>query len=91
MAGSASGLLANPAIALITTPLADRVGNGFASFRSLSHWVLAHNYAAVSEEIGGWDSGEAWESLKRIIVEQVGVRPEIVTRETSFVNDLGLD
>lgn len=32
---------------------------------------------------------EVWEQLKQIIVEQIGVKPEEVSREAKFVEDLG--
>lgn len=34
---------------------------------------------------------EVWSQLKAIIVEQLGVKPEEVTREAKFVEDLGVD
>lgn len=34
---------------------------------------------------------EVWSHLKAIIVEQLGVKPEEVTREAKFVEDLGMD
>ena len=35
--------------------------------------------------------GNTYDRLKKIIVEQLGVDPEEVTTEASFVNDLGAD
>ncbi len=32
-----------------------------------------------------------WERLKGIVVSQLGVRPEQVTRSASFIEDLGVD
>jgi len=37
------------------------------------------------------DEARVWERLREIIVEQLGVRPEQVTLEASFVYDLGAD
>jgi len=34
---------------------------------------------------------EVWSQLKAIIVEQLAVKPEEVTREAKFVEDLGVD
>ena len=34
---------------------------------------------------------EVWPQLKAIIVEQLGVKPEEVTKEAKFVEDLGVD
>ena len=32
---------------------------------------------------------EIWQRLRQIVVDQLGVRPEEVTREAEFVRDLG--
>ncbi|MDB6026999.1 MAG: hypothetical protein JWM68_3222 [Verrucomicrobiales bacterium] len=34
---------------------------------------------------------EVWCRIKKIVVEQLGVKPEQVTREARFVQDLGMD
>lgn len=34
---------------------------------------------------------EVWMQTKQIIVEQLGVKPEEVTREAEFIEDLGAD
>lgn len=36
-------------------------------------------------------SNDLEQRIKKIIVEQLGVKPEEVTRESSFVDDLGAD
>ena len=37
------------------------------------------------------DETEVWERLKKIVVAQLGVRPERVTKSAHIVNDLGAD
>ena len=32
---------------------------------------------------------EIWNRVKRVVIEQLGVKPEQVTRQTNFVYDLG--
>ncbi len=34
---------------------------------------------------------EVWERVKKVIVYQLGIKPEQVTKEASFVYDLGVD
>ena len=53
--------------------------------------MLAHNYRAISRQFDVWNTADAWCALKAIIVEQLGVQPEIVTREASFARDLQLE
>jgi acyl carrier protein len=37
------------------------------------------------------DETEAWERLRAVVVKQLGVRPDRVTREARIVDDLGAD
>lgn len=61
-----------------------------STLRELAKYVLFHNYAAVSGQVNAWNPDDAWDALKQIIVDELGVRPELVTREASFVRDLGM-
>lgn len=38
-----------------------------------------------------WDPGEVWETLRRVIVDQLDVSPEAVTVEADLVRDFGMD
>jgi acyl carrier protein len=38
-----------------------------------------------------WKAASRFDELRKIIAEQLGVDPEKITPETSFVNDLGAD
>ncbi|MEE9344534.1 MAG: hypothetical protein V3U88_02900 [Methylococcales bacterium] len=40
---------------------------------------------------GQVDESDVWERMKDVIVSQLGVRPEQVTEDASFVSDLGID
>lgn len=57
----------------------------------LTRDVLAANYARLSEEVGSWNRQEVWESLCRLIVEQVGVAREEIKPEALIVRDLGIE
>ena len=52
-----------------------------------------HDYVvcALKQRGESPDEAQVWERLKKIVVEQLGVRPEQVIRSAHVVNDLGAD
>ena len=52
-----------------------------------------HDYVvrALKQRGETLDETEVWERLKKIVVAQLGVRPERVTKSAHIVNDLGAD
>ena len=74
----------------MTTPLAVEFRPAFATVGKLTKVVLAKNYGAISDECRCSNANEVWESLRSIIVEQLGVQPNVVTKEAHFVKDLGV-
>jgi acyl carrier protein len=77
------------ASAVATRPFTTRPHANFATFRGLSHVVLAHNYTKISGMFAAWNPTDVWNALQIIIAEQLGVPRESVTRDASFVKDLG--
>jgi acyl carrier protein len=75
----------------MTTPLATEFRAEFATVGKLTKLVLAKNYGVIADACRCSNADEVWESLRSIIVEQLGVRPEDVTKEASFVKDLHID
>ena len=65
----------------------DADADTFEIVGNLSDYVV-HTLEDRGEPV---DPEEVWEQVVRITVEQLGVRPEEVTRTASFVNDLGAD
>ncbi len=57
----------------------------------LAKAVLAKNFAKLSAEVADCDRNEVWESVRILIADQLGVDPEMVTKEARFVADLGMD
>jgi len=53
----------------------------------LYQFILDDFEETVSEE----QQNEIWERLKAMIVEQLAIKPEQVTKEANFVYDLGMD
>ena len=55
---------------------------------TLAEKVYLANVQKLSEEIGALNKQELWDVLKKIIVEQLGVKPEEVTPAARFIEDL---
>jgi hypothetical protein len=57
----------------------------------LAKATLARNYLPiVAESKKSSTDAEVWQILCRVIGEQLGVRPDQLTKETNFVRDLNI-
>ena len=74
-----------------TKPLEALFRPAFVTAGGLTKEILQRNYGAISDECLRANAVEVWDILRNLIVEQLGVRPEDVTKEASFVKDLGAD
>ncbi len=74
-----------------TKPLVPLFRPAFVTAGGLTKEILQRNYGAISDECLRANAVEVWDILRNLIVEQLGVRPEDVTKEASFVKDLGAD
>jgi acyl carrier protein len=74
-----------------TLPFETRFRPAFTTYGGLSRVVLAHNYATLGTDLESWDATEIWEAMKTVIVEQLEVKPEAVTRDARFVDDFGME
>lgn len=74
----------------LTIPMAVLVGPTFTTFRGLATNLLAMNFATLSDRHDSWNSSDIWDTLRLVIVEQLGVKPEDVTPDANFVDDLGV-
>lgn len=54
----------------------------------LAEQVYLANVKQLSEKNGGLNEREVWDALKKIIIRQLGVKPEEVTPEAKFIEDL---
>jgi hypothetical protein len=52
----------------------------------LARGILAHNYAALSDQVGASRETNLWDALRFILCEQLDLNPETVTKETRFVD-----
>lgn len=78
----------------VTQPFALHPDASFTTFRGLSSVVLAHNHAVLcnnllSHKLNAWNPTDVWNALRAIIIEQLGVKPELVRKEALFYEDLG--
>ena len=74
-----------------TKPLAREFWPEFATVGGLTKAVLRRNYGAISDEAQRANADDVWETLRAVIVDQLGVRPDDVTKEANFVTDLRAD
>lgn len=75
----------------ISAPLANQLPAPAYSVGDLARDVLALNHRQIADDIGSWNADEAWETICRLVVNQTGVARENITRDATFVEDLGID
>jgi len=56
----------------------------------LAQDVLALNHRAIAGDAAVRSASEVWETICRLIVNQVGAERELITRQATFVEDLGI-
>lgn len=90
-------------LAMVTAPLASYPAPEFATLGGLTRVVLAGNYVSIMRQarehpISTADGSnidhnpdEVFDVLRTIIMQQLGVTADEITRDASFVNDLGAD
>jgi hypothetical protein len=57
----------------------------------LTKAILQQNHATISDRCWRVNAEEVWDTLQNLIVDQLGVRAEDVTKEASFAKDLRAD
>ncbi len=53
--------------------------------------LTAHNFIEIQKSLKEWHEKDVWGILKVLVAEQLGVKPEEVTLEARFVDDLGMN
>lgn len=84
-----SGLLIVPASIMLTKSYKYTFPVKCITIKDLVQVVLILNYGAIAKAKAKWNEDEVWKVLQGIIVEQLSVRPEQVTKDARFVKDLG--
>ena len=77
--------------ARFSRPLATVLPRGCETLGGLSSRLLHLNLGTISRELDATDREIVWSVLRGLVVEALGVKPEQVTREARFVEDLGAD
>jgi len=84
-------LIASALAVRLSRPFATRLPRNSQTVRSFAWSVAASNTAALEATYRDASSRRVWEKLKLLIIKQLGVLPEDVTLDASFVNDFGCD
>lgn len=84
-------LLVMDVLVKATEPMAVVFRPEFATMGRLTKAILRRNYGAIPDTCQRANAEEVWNMLRTLIVEQLGVRLNDVTKEASFVEDLGAD
>ena len=72
-----------------TKPLAVAFQSNSATVAGLTKSIVLRNYGAISDACQRANREEVWDTLRTLIAGQLGVRRDDVTKEASFVRDLG--
>ena len=65
---------------------ADALRADLGTMGGLARGVVAHNYAALTDQVGASRETDLWDALCFIICEQLNVKPERVTKETRLAD-----
>ncbi|MFC1707270.1 phosphopantetheine-binding protein [Planctomycetota bacterium] len=91
LCGVVSALIVVVALLLITQSRHTAFPAGITTLRELTARVLTLNYGELAKREGTWSQAEVWATVQALVVEQLGVKLEHVTRDAHFVYDLGAD
>lgn len=76
-------------LTLLTRPFATNTGADFSTLGGLARVMLARNYRRISAQYDSCSPSDIWETLRTILVEQLNVPREDVTRDARIIEDLG--
>jgi acyl carrier protein len=69
----------------------DRYPSGVTTVGELAEKVLMLNRRKLTAGLQQWNAQDVWKSLCATVVDQLGVRPDQLTRDANFVSDLKID
>lgn len=75
----------------VTQPFAVEIAPECLTVRALVGSLVAGNLPGSVPPGGPWNRAAVWEMVVAIVSEQAGVSRDVLTEDTSFVDDLGLD
>jgi acyl carrier protein len=74
-----------------TLPLASGFSSQLITIGDLCNVLLAHNYRMLVAIYCQPSPTDVFQTIKTILVEQLGVHPALVTKDASLVKDLGME
>lgn len=86
-----SGILFGVLAGSLTKPFAVLPASNCHTLRGLAESALGLNFKTLSDRYNSATPNDLWIALRSIIVDQLGVSPDDVNPNASFVNDLGCD
>ncbi len=89
LAGLGTAAASAVLLAVLTRPFAVHPAKHCRTLRGLAEATLARNFERLADKYRGAQANDVWLALRAIIVEQLGVSPDVVTPTASFVKDLG--
>lgn len=72
-------------------PFAVQIPTECATVGGTVRAALRLNHGMHPQTRRRWDPNDVWETLRKVIVEQLDVPPEVVTPDAALVDDLGAD
>ncbi len=87
--GVAAAMFSGWLLSVLTLPFATLPPANCATLGHLAESVLGLNFSQLAKRYHGGDSNDVWIALRAVIVEQLGVSPEVVTPTASFEKELG--
>ena len=69
----------------------NRYHSGAETIGELAQKVMVLNYKRLSADRKGQSAKDVWKRLCAVVVKELGVRPEQLTRDAHFVRDLKID
>lgn len=75
----------------VSTPFAVQLPADCATVEGVTRAILRLNYGVYVQKEKTWNEKEVWETLHDVIVDELSVKPEAVTKEAQFARDLRLD
>ncbi len=86
-----ASLLIMPELETSWVVYGDRYPSGASTVGDLAEKVMVLNHRQLATEINGWNANDVWKALCVLIVDELRVRPDQLTREANFVRDLKID
>lgn len=75
----------------LTRPFANRIPGDCVTVRDLVEAIRRLNFNRLAADSRTWHEREVWDTLRSVIVDELGVTPDEVRPEARFIQDLRAD